>query len=314
MVVGGVAASSPRGGGLAGVHDPIHKFLDDMTDHGIKEVATFLDSTDIYLDARWYDQDGRRVDIEDAFTVSVSRVFHSSIYDASYSEDIGTISDKTHDLGAQIVSGSYANDVISTGRDNDVATGFIGNDHMDGGSGDDILFGQTGADTIIGGTGHDLLFGNSGSDHLDGSRGNDLVFGGTGNDTLIGGTGNDILFGQAGRDQLDGGIGRDFLRGGTGNDTMTGGSGADFFLFMGEDYADGSYRDIITDFDFNDVIVIDVTDVDDRYCYLSDFDSIISQSRQVGDDTFINISDNDSLRLIGVRLSSLDASNFILIA
>lgn len=169
-----------------------------------------------------------------------------------------------------LVSGTEANDWITTlggrdetyagagadnvfaGKGRDTAFGWTGNDMLDGEQGRDFLGGDDGNDRLFGRAGADSLYGGADNDYLSGGSGTDLLVGDEGNDTLLGGGQGDQLFGGLGMDSLNGGLGDDFLsgdedgdtmRGGAGNDTLTGGSGLDVFVF-----GPGDGDDTITDF------------------------------------------------------------------
>lgn len=74
---------------------------------------------------------------------------------------------------------------------------------------DDQVSLGTNDDEFYGGRGGDYAFGGSGNDRLSGNQGTDMLEGFDGNDILIGGGGDDILTGGAGRDRLAGGNGAD---------------------------------------------------------------------------------------------------------
>ncbi len=80
------------------------------------------------------------------------------------------------------------------------------------------------------------------------------IVGTEGDDILVGGSGNDILIGGDGDDILIGGAGDDILKGGAGENTLTGGEGADTFVLEDIDVAD-----IITDYDFDEGDVVDIS-------------------------------------------------------
>ena len=71
---------------------------------------------------------------------------------------------------------------------------------------------------------------------------------GAGDDTITGTQAVDDITGGAGDDTINGGGGADTITGGAGTDTMTGGDGEDSFVFDAESSANGSTRDVITDF------------------------------------------------------------------
>ena len=136
---------------------------------------------------------------------------------------------------------------------------------------------------------------------------NHLLFSGNGlfgddNAQVLSGTAlDDVLAGTGGDDNLMGGAGGDVLVGGRGNDVLTGGVGADIFAFI-----DGHGQDTINDFEAGPTgaDVIDLTGVD---CIL-DFTNL----RPVADgqDTVLSFSGGDSIRLVDVAPSDLDAGDF----
>tara|TARA_B100001167_G_C16766955_1_gene304802 strand:+ start:207 stop:1784 length:1578 start_codon:yes stop_codon:yes gene_type:complete len=97
-----------------------------------------------------------------------------------------------------------------------------------------------------------------------------------------------------------GGDGADVLVGGAGDDVLTGGRAGDTFVIR-----NGGGTDTITDFkpQWSDVIKIEGYDFDD----INDF---ASGARQVGNDTIIRLSDDESLILKNVSLSDLTADDF----
>lgn len=76
-----------------------------------------------------------------------------------------------------------------------------------------------------------------------------LINGAAGNDLLRGGSAGDALNGGAGDDRISGGAGNDTITGGPGADSMMGGPGDDTFVFKVGDFATGSSKDIIYDFE-----------------------------------------------------------------
>jgi Ca2+-binding RTX toxin-like protein len=194
--------------------------------------------------------------------------------------------------GNDTLEGGNGNDTMEGGSDNDVVNGGTGNDKMEGNNGDDALNGGTGNDTMDGGHGNDSLIG---------GHGNDSMAGGTGNDSLNGGTGNDTMDGGADNDILTGGHGNDTLNGGTGDDVLTGGYGADLFV-CNVDFGD----DVITDFGNTDGIQFD----DELF---ASPEAVLLAAQQVGDDTVITAGAN-SVTLLGVEVSSLQANDFSIVA
>jgi Ca2+-binding RTX toxin-like protein len=133
------------------------------------------------------------------------------------------------------ITGTAANDTITTASGNDTLTGGLGNDSLNGGTGTDTAVFGNGSNTVdlnkttaqATGEGTDILsgienlIGGGGNDNLLGSSGNNQIDGSSGNDNLDGGGGNDTLLGGAGNDSLVGGLGTDTASFGTGNNTVT---------------------------------------------------------------------------------------------
>lgn len=87
--------------------------------------------------------------------------------------------------GADVITGSWADERISSLAGDDTLFGAGGDDALDGGAGNDILNGDDGHDNVIGAAGNDRLFGGSGDDTLTGGTGDDRLEGGSGNDTYV---------------------------------------------------------------------------------------------------------------------------------
>jgi Ca2+-binding RTX toxin-like protein len=204
--------------------------------------------------------------------------------------------------------------------------GGAGGDTLMSGNGE-ALFGGDGADIITGGGGGDLIDGGSGADTLDGGGGQDIlsyldsgaaasvdlatgvavadgtdsvqnfeiVFGSAFGDTLRGAAGAESLYGGAGADILDGRDGADILVGDTGDDTETGGAGDDTFVFR---VGDG--HDVITDFAVGGA---------EDHLALYIFTAYTVQ--QVGADTLVTYSANDSVLLKNVQASSLTTADIL---
>ena len=126
-------------------------------------------------------------------------------------------------------------------------------------------------DIIVTGKGDDVVLGNGGNDQLHSGAGDDIVNAGRGNDTVFGGEGDDILNLEAGDDYAEGGLGDDIINGGDGNDLIYGDVNAESVLAI----ADGAttveqYKDIagwtVTEADEYDEISHTVeTDADDTF-------------------------------------------------
>ncbi len=78
--------------------------------------------------------------------------------------------------GADVITGSNANDRLN---------GFQGDDTIGGRGGNDVIVGSAGDDTINGGGGDDIINGNAGADIIDGGAGSDTLSGGGGRDTFL---------------------------------------------------------------------------------------------------------------------------------
>ena len=200
-------------------------------------------SGDDVMTPGWADEDGDRVDSDDA-------VYGSTTGD----EDI--------------IAAGAGNDEVWAGAADDRVSGGTGDDTIHGGAGKDTLHGEAGDDTIHGDAGNDRIYGGAGNDHIETGAGSDTVFGGAGddvvddradtetasrniilgedghdtimmgaatdwvdagagNDTVWGGAGDDLLYGEAGDDVIEGGAGDDEIAGGHGSDRISGGAGDD---------------------------------------------------------------------------------------
>ncbi|MFM6251764.1 MAG: hypothetical protein ACKPEQ_21915, partial [Dolichospermum sp.] len=123
------------------------------------------------------------------------------------------------------ITGTIANDNLSTWEGDDTITGGAGNDTINGGNGNNTIDGGDGNDNLTAGSGNDNLTGGLGNDNINGGNGNNNINGGDGNDSLSAGNGNDTLIGGVGDDSLSAGNGNDSLTGGLGNDTLNAGDG-----------------------------------------------------------------------------------------
>jgi len=122
-----------------------------------------------------------------------------------------------------------------------------------------------------------------------------------GGDTLNGTALEDTINGQGGADKLAGLVGADTLNGGTGNDTLTGGDGADRFVFAG---AFG--KDVVTDFQPNDVIQLDAS-------AFANFAAVQSHAQQSGADVVITLDPANTITLQNVTLASLNSGDFLFV-
>lgn len=208
------------------------------------------------------------------------------------------------DGGHDVLRGGAGGDRIQGGAGNDKIYGEAGWDQIWGGNGNDQIQGDAGNDLLHGNGGNDTLRGGAGGDRIYGDAGHDRIFGDAGWDRIWGGGGNDVIAGGGGNDILRGGAGRDTLNGGAGNDTLTGGGWSDTFVFSGN-FGD----DVITDFDAaSELEVIDLSAV---RTITSWADLSANHMSQVGNDVLISDQLGNTIRLAGVTLASLDASDFI---
>ncbi len=113
--------------------------------------------------------------------------------------------------------------------------------------------------------------------------------------------GNDVFDGADGRvtGTIDGGEGSDTITSGDGDNVLTGGSEADTFVFV-----DGTDNDSVTDFE-------DGSDLLDVSAFFDDAADAVAAARQDGEDTVIDLDNNDSVRLVGVDLAQVDETDFL---
>jgi serralysin len=131
-----------------------------------------------------------------------------------------------------------------------------------------------------------------------GTAGHDLLPGLDGNDVILGFAGDDRLEGGDGRDTMDGGKGADILDGGAGDDILTGGKNPDLFVFKA-----GFGMDIVGDLKNQDQIQFEGLFLNSE--------AVLAASEQVGDDVVITWDENNTITLLGVNLSSLEATDFL---
>jgi hypothetical protein len=104
-------------------------------------------------------------------------------------------------------------------------------------------------ENIIGGDNGGVLYGSEGANDIRGGTADDYIFGFGGDDTIRGGNG--------GIDRMVGGAGRDTLYGG-------GTTGTDIFYFLQKSDSTVIARDVIMDFDSNDLIELRRIDADEN--------------------------------------------------
>jgi Ca2+-binding RTX toxin-like protein len=254
------------------------------------------------------------------------------------------------DAGSDHLIGLGGDDELDGGANNDVydyrgSFGVaFGNDRISDDSGLDTIAVDSFSDVHTQTVGNDLLLTLPGGtiqivNHFNGhavetiidANGNSMVLAtgliGSGAPGIITGTnGNDLLDGKGGDDILFGGNGDDRLIGGDGNDRLTGGKGNDTFVF-----APGSGHDVVTDFSpsshpvieglagslpqflqpFFDFAKGDQIEFDGGVFH--NFRDVLAASHQVGNDTVITMSANDSITLQGVTMHNLHASDFLFV-
>ncbi len=202
--------------------------------------------------------------------------------------------------GNDSLFGSIGNDTLFGGADDDLLNGGNDNDFLRGDAGNDTLQGSRGVDTLLGGSGEDSLQGGDGNDSLSGEDGDDVLRGANDDDSLSGGNGNDSLFGDAGTDSLNGNAGNDVVRGGAGSDRISGGGGVDRFVFD-----NGWGADVVTDFANDGMELLDMRPV----AGLNNFAQLTITDAASGARVMFN---GDSILLLGLTASDLDAGDFLL--
>lgn len=181
----------------------------------------------------------------------------------------------------QVLIGSSLNETLTGGRGHTLV----------GGDGDDI-YGLTGTavvrETEGGGTDTMSVWASAElADHVE-----NLVMNGGYGWYAIGNDLDNIIMGTGGRQQIDGGAG---------NDVLIGGDGADLFVV-----SRGNGSDLIVDFGRGaDQIRL-------AGYGLYDFDDVLSVARQAGDNVILDLTHGEILVLQNVRLSSLEARDFLL--
>lgn len=124
-----------------------------------------------------------------------------------------------------------------------------------------------------------------------------LIYGLRHDNVILGSKGTDEINGLIGNDVMKGRGGDDFLGGGAGKDVLYGGSGEDQF-----DFEKGNGKDRIMDFD---------ADGSDGKQDLIDTDLVYLSIKDVKGNAVINFGDGDTITLVGVKASEIDASDFV---
>jgi Ca2+-binding RTX toxin-like protein len=147
-----------------------------------------------------------------------------------------------------------------------------------------------------------IIAGNA-ADHISVGRGNDVLLGGSGAEKLLGGSENDTLRGESGADDLNGGSGNDLIDGGTGNDKLNGAEGNDVFVF-----APHSGKDSISKFtNGQDKVDLSAFGFEDYADFRSE-----AHVYAHGSSVIVQFEAGDQLTLAGIKMSQIDASDFVL--
>jgi VCBS repeat-containing protein len=298
--------------GLAGGSDQTFFSIDPHTG-----ALSFVNSPDFETpdDANHDNVYDVTVSATDAFGASSTQAIHVTVTDVL--ETGKTIQGGS---GNDTITGTPGNDTIGGGKGNDTINGGDGKDSLSGGDGNDALIGGRGDDVLNGGEGDDTLDGGVGNNQLSGGSDNDLLRVGDGNNSLNGGSGHDVLIAGNGSNVFVGGEGNDTLTAGNGNNSFNGGGGDDTFrvgvgnnIFTGEKgndtfvFGPGFGKNIITDFGRGDHIKFEGG-------VFANFQAVQGAMHQVNADTVISLGADHSITLLGVSASTLNASDFLLIA
>ncbi|WP_417453881.1 calcium-binding protein [Kiloniella sp.] len=189
------------------------------------------------------------------------------------------------------INGTRGNNTIIGDAQDNVIRGFAGNDTLKGGAGNDILDGGAGIDSFDGGEGVDTVdyayTDIAGTIDLEAGQASfvngtvesltsiESVIGSTGDNTIIGNNQANVFTGLAGNDTF-------VFKSGLGHDTIT-------------DFVSGAGSE--------DSIRIEGLNI-------STFDAVLQLAEQVGDDTVINIDDDNSITLKDVQKTALHADDF----
>ncbi|MFZ7090309.1 calcium-binding protein [Primorskyibacter sp. 2E233] len=223
-------------------------------------------------------------------------------------------------IGGNILVGGIGWDTIWGVAGNDTLLGERGNDNLYGGSGNDLMIGGLGADVMIGGNGVDTAsYADEASSvgvRLDGGANWGAATGDTITETenLIGSAFDDTLVGSMSTNLLEAGDGNDTVYSLAGNDTVNGGAGDDMLYGQGGSdtfvFDDAFGNDVIADFNAIDTNEkIDLSSLSTISSY-SDMTST-GQLYQVGADVIINDFSGNTITLMNVQITDLDATDFI---
>jgi Bacterial Ig-like domain len=221
--------------------------------------------------------------------------------------NIATSGNATLTAGANsAISLGSGNDTVTVGTNSTVTLG-NGTDSVNAGANATISLGN-GQDTITAGTGSTVTAGNGNdtvstgaSDPITLGNGNDTVYAGA-NDTISLGNGNDTVYAGA-NDSISLGNGTDKVYAGA-SDTITLGKGMDTVAFGVSPSPAAIGNETVNNFaPGKDQIVF-------NHALFVNYMAVMSDAKQVGQDTIITHDPSDSVTLHGVALASLSASNF----
>jgi hypothetical protein len=118
------------------------------------------------------------------------------------------------------------------------------------------------------------------------------------------GTVSGSIAGLDGNDLLVGSRSSDVLVGGLGDDTLTGGLSADTFVFKPDELG----ADTVTDFQAG----LDALNVSAFSFGVADLQAVVNNAQQLGSDTLLTLTPNNTVLLQGIQANSLDTSDFAL--
>ncbi|PZD74463.1 Serralysin C [Acaryochloris thomasi RCC1774] len=119
------------------------------------------------------------------------------------------------------------------------------------------------------------------------------------------GTDNGTISGLGGNDIITGTRRGDILAGGENNDTLTGGRGRDTFIFEPIELG----ADVITDFQDG----TDLLDIGAFNFGTADLQAVIDGAQQIGSDTLLTFSPNNTVLLEGVQTGAIDTTDFVVV-
>ncbi|WP_085902498.1 calcium-binding protein [Kiloniella majae] len=204
---------------------------------------------------------------------------------------------------------SFANGSVENFTSVENINGTRGNNTIIGDAQDNVIRGFAGNDTLKGGAGNDILDGGAGLDSFDGGEGVDTVDYAY---TDIAGT-IDLEAGQASFvngsvesltsiESVIGSTGDNTIVGNNQTNVFTGLAGNDTFVFK-TDLGHDTITDFVVGAGSEDSIRIEGLNI-------STFDDALQLSEQVGNDTVINIDDDNSITLKDVQKTALHADDF----